>query len=420
MSLLRRIPVKYRLPIIHSALWSLAAFKSRHWPKAKASDVIKPGPLMVSGFFSESSGIAQGAKDIVAAFDAINQPVISHDVRTSFAGFIKGRAQFPTAETGGVWLLPINPAETVIAFMAHDVETWRHRYRIGYWAWETTLAPQTWVWVAQYLHEIWVPSLFVRDALIAAFIRAGKPELSDRLRIMLHPMRDFSSVTPDRQAFGLSPDLCEVLCLFDMNSAHSRKNPWAVIEAWTLAFPQSSPQARLRLKVQNLDNDPATRRRFEQLLATRDDITLFDKRLSDEHMRRFMASFNVLISLHRSEGFGLTLAEAMAMNVGVIATGWSGNMAFMTEANSYLIPCHLTAIEDPAGMYGGLMGRRDNKQQWAEPDVEAAAKALKEAVTVPEKRALKIAVAKATLHQNMNAPWSREALSALPGWKYIT
>jgi hypothetical protein len=100
MSLLRHIPIKFRLPIIHSVLWSLAAWKSRAWPKASDGTPVK-GPLLVSGFLNESSGIAQGAKDIITALEAAGQPLIAHDIRPCFAGFARGKAAMMTMAASG-------------------------------------------------------------------------------------------------------------------------------------------------------------------------------------------------------------------------------------------------------------------------------------------------------------------------------
>jgi glycosyltransferase involved in cell wall biosynthesis len=422
MSLLRRLPLKYRLPLIHGVIWNLARLRSVHWPKAMPADVIAPGPLIVSGFHKESSGIAQGAKDIFTAFTAADITATAHDIRPAFSHFLRTSATFPTDLPGGVWLMPINPSEIIIALMAYPVASWANRYRIGYWAWETTRAPHTWVWTAQFLHEVWVPSQFVFDAVKAAFEAAGRSDLTYKLRIMLHPLPDFTAFAPDRARFGLQDDLCEVLCLFDMNSAPVRKNPWAALEAWVRAFPDTATGARLHLKVQNLDDDPRVRQRLTSLIGDRSDVKLFDQRLSDTDMRTYIASFDAMISLHRSEGFGLTLAEAMGMNLAVIATGWSGNMAFMTAENSYLIPPEaLIPVEDPfSGIYGGLFGRRDTRQLWAEPDITAAATALRDLVGSPDVRQKKIIRARQEIYPCLNTIWTRQALADLPFWRYLT
>ncbi|MBW8880862.1 MAG: glycosyltransferase, partial [Asticcacaulis sp.] len=283
------------------------------------------------------------------ALKSAGYPVVEHDLRPSFKKLLPGNAALPGK--GGVWLIHANAPECRVAFLAHPPQTWANRYRIAYWAWETPKAPADWVDVADYLHEIWLPSQFTHDAVAAAFRQAGREDLIVRLRIIPHPAPTPVAMpyAEARARFGLDPDLCEVLCLFDTKSSAARKNPWSVIDAWTLAFPQPTDAARLTLKISDLKGDRATERRLLDLIRTRPDIRVMSERLSDAEMDALIAACDLLVSLHRSEGFGLTLAEAMAAGVAVIATDWSGNRDFMTEGNSRLVPARLVPIRDPDG-----------------------------------------------------------------------
>lgn len=100
-------------------------------------------------------------------------------------------------------------------------------------------------------------------------------------------------------------------------------------------------------------------------------ITLIDRVMSFREIDALYAGSDVVVSLHRSEGFGLAIAEAMCHGLPVIATDWSGNVDFVTAQTGIPVPFRLVAAEDPQGTY------HHPDMNWAEADVEAAALALR-------------------------------------------
>lgn len=410
---LRHLPLRIRLPLIHGALLRLAQWRSRSWVKASDASVI-PGDFVVSGFLKENLGIGRAGRLSAAALKAAGYSFTEHDLRLGFKKFIVGDLDLPNQ--GGVWYVHANPAEAMVAFLAHNPKSWANRYRIGYWAWETPKVPKSWLFAADYLHEIWVPTRFVHDAVAKQFTTAGREDLLTRLRIMPHPVplpepHGHAEITAIRQAFGLQPDLCEVLCLFDVKSSNVRKNPWGSIAAWIRAFPVPAETARLTLKVSDLTMDRATEQRLNAVLSERADIQLISESLNDADMDTFIASFDAVLSLHRSEGFGLPLAEAMAAGVPVIATAWSGNIDFMNEDNSYLVPAALVRVDDREGPYTGL--ENDPDQVWAEPDLDAAARAIRKLVDSAETNKQMSENGRQAIAA-LQAPWQTEALAPLP------
>jgi len=422
---LRHLPLKFRLPLIHGVLWSLARWRARGWARADDTAYIQRGSLIVSGLLKESLGIGQAGRLTVHALRDAGYDVTEHDLRPAFRRILSQDAPWPEDPSGpegkgGVWLIHANPSEALVALLAHPPAKWAGTYRIGYWAWETTKAPVSWVFAADYFHEIWVPSDFVRDALVRAFAGAGRDDLVPRLRVMPHPLpAALSDRTHKRDEarlrFGLAAP-CEVLCLFDAKSSAARKNPWGVIEAWQAAFPEASRDARLTIKVADVAKDTASAARLWDLVARRDDMRLVSDHLSAADMTAFIGAFDILVSLHRAEGFGLTLAEAMAQGVAVIATAFSGNLQFMTAANSRLVPATLVRVLDPEGPYTGL--DRDPEQRWAEPDLGAAAQALRD---LAGSKALReeLALAAPTAIARLGEPWRRAALVELPFNRFL-
>ena len=407
---LRHLPLRYRLPLIHGALNWLGRAKARGWPKA-TDEGLSRGPLVVSAFFNETTGVAQGGRLSSNAFKAGGYDLIAHDLRPCFKHFIREGAELPGR--GGVWYIHANAPEVLVALMAHEPAQWADRYRIGYWAWETPKAPNDWILAADYLHEIWVPSHFVHDALAATFNDALRADLIPRLRVMPHPV---PLPPPARHAlarakFGLSDELCEVLCLFDTKSSAARKNPWGVLIAWQEAFPEDNPAARLTVKVSDLSGDRATERRLLAIAARRSDIRIMDQRLSEADMEAYIGAFDILVSLHRAEGFGLTLAEAMAAGVAVIATDWSGNVDFMTPENSRLIQSSLIPISDPDGAYSIV--KREPAQVWADPHIFEAVTDIRQLTDQPGLRKV-LGEAGRQAIRDLHAPWRHDELAKLP------
>jgi SAM-dependent methyltransferase len=177
------------------------------------------------------------------------------------------------------------------------------------------------------------------------------------------------AVTPvSRDTLGLPAGFL-FLFSFDYLSVFERKNPLATVAAFTTAFKPGSGAA-LVLKCINHEHDPANHARLREAIAGRPDIQLIDAYLSPSDKNALAATCDCYVSLHRSEGLGLTMAEAMYLGKPVIATGYSGNLDFMSGANSYLVDFELVRIGPDAKPYPahGL---------WAEPDVQDAARLMR-------------------------------------------
>ncbi|MFY8042162.1 MAG: glycosyltransferase [Rhodoferax sp.] len=169
-----------------------------------------------------------------------------------------------------------------------------------------------------------------------------------------------------RDRLGLSDSDFVVLAMADVRSSLARKNPFGAIAAFRQGLGTHT-NAVLVLKVSGADHDPTTFASLQAALHGSRVVLLLDRLSMDEQWQLY-AACDVFISLHRAEGYGLPMAEAMAIGRPVVGTGWSGNLDFMNTTNSALVDYKLVEINDPQGVYAG--------STWAEPSVAHAAEWL--------------------------------------------
>lgn len=314
------------------------------------------GPIRIVGFFSGTHGIAASAKLAIRAFEALGVPTEIVDVSGSKLDWTgQGARDLPP----GPWIFHLNAPE-LLAALAYLGPKRVLGPRFGYWAWELPKAPKSWMNSVGLMDEIWAPSQFTADA----FAGGETPT-----RVVPHPffIEDYRDVEP----LPRDVDFLAVM-LFDFNSSAARKNPEGTIAAFAKAFP-GDPDAKLVIKTQNGAQHP----QFLAELRARapENVEIVDESWPYSKVKALIASADVLMSLHRSEGFGLTMAEAMCLGTPVIGTGWSGNVDFMDETCALVIPSRPIAVDDPQGIYKG--------QTWADADIDAAAAALGRLRTEP-------------------------------------
>jgi glycosyltransferase involved in cell wall biosynthesis/2-polyprenyl-3-methyl-5-hydroxy-6-metoxy-1,4-benzoquinol methylase len=331
-----------------------------------ADDPAQSG-VNVVGFFRAEFGQGEAARRVLAAlreagvpFSAITYERVPHRQEHPFE--TDGEARYPAN------ILCLN-AEHLLQFVQDGgAPLLRRRSSAGLWFWEGSTLPRELRPALDLVDEIWVASDFVGRALAA---ETSKPVLTFPLPVLV----------PDRQPLaradvGLPDDAFVFLFVFDFFSTLERKNPLGLVDAFTRAFPEPG-RPLLYLKSINGDRAPADLRRVQEAIVGRSDIVLSDGYLEGEQLTALTALSDCYVSLHRSEGFGLTIAEAMALGKPAIATAYSGNLAFMDEESSYLVPYSLTSLEHAVGPYpAGTV--------WADPDLDAAASVLREVFEQPD------------------------------------
>jgi glycosyltransferase involved in cell wall biosynthesis len=227
-------------------------------------------------------------------------------------------------------------------------------YRIGYWAWELPDPPQDWRDCDQIIDEVWTPSRFSRDSL------------NRLLRKPIEVVPHYLPIQARRQRSRDRP--FTVLAMADTRSSLTRKNPAGAVAAFCAAFGES-PDARLLLKLTGPDDAIAAFTASLGALALQSNIEILRGYLDDVGLVALYGRADALLSLHRAEGFGLPMLEALARGIPVVATAWSGNTDFTGPGNSVEVPHRLVPVVDPAAIYSG--------SSWAEPDVAAAAAGLR-------------------------------------------
>ena len=209
-----------------------------------------------------------------------------------------------------------------------------------------------------------------------------------------------------RADFGLPGDAVVVLVSFSLASSNARKNPLGAIAAFRAAFGDR-PDRLLLLKVGNPGHFPAEFAALRAAVAAFPNIRLETRTLPGADRHALTACADIVLSLHRSEGFGLVPAEAMLLGVPVVATGWSGNMAFMDADCAALVGYRLVAAQDPRGVFeapGAV---------WAEPDVAEAAAALRRLADDPAARRALGARGQAAARARLGAGPVAEALRGI-------
>ena len=229
-------------------------------------------------------------------------------------------------------------------------------YRIAYWAWELERVPDEWVEASRLVDEIWSPTQFVVEAMRSKF--------SQPVTHML-PGVEVGGVEPvSRVSLRIPENDLVFLFMFDLHSQLHRKNPLSTIRAFQKAFRRDDA-ATLVIKATGGDVHKADLAALREM-CTADKVILVEEQMSRARAYGMIALCDCFISLHRSEGFGLGLAEAMLMGKPVIGTGYSGNLDFMSRENSMLVDYQLVEIQEDRPIY-----TRGNF--WAEPSIDHAA-----------------------------------------------
>lgn len=326
-----------------------------------------PRGINLIGSIRAEMGLGQSCRLVADMILKCNYPLSIYNARiynsdvsnnltdgdTSFDSFISESLPY------GINIFHVNPLDLGKVLMQMP-EAWEGRYNIAFWLWELEEFPKEWISYCKLFDEIWVPSEFV-----AGSIR----KVTD---VPVHVIPYYVSVPKgkvlNRKDFRLPDGQFLFLLMFDTNSTLGRKNPMGALEAFKLAFPPDDSKIGMVLKINNADEKSLSLLRNE--LSGYKNIYFLTEKMEKERINSLIECVDVFVSLHRAEGFGLVMAEAMLSGTPVIATNWSSNVEFMDESSACMV--NYTLIKN--------LRREDLYRKgciWAEPDYRQAADYMK-------------------------------------------
>ena len=336
----------------------------RYWRQARRLPDGRPGSLLpgasLLGCSRAENGIGESCRLAAAAladtgvpFGVVNMPFSLHcrhaDLRAA-----AHEIPYPAHRTN---ILHMNPPEMRFMRELLGRRGMRGRITIGVWHWELAVLPDDWRPFLRDVQELWAPSRFIEQTLRDAG--------AANVVLMPHGIVVPAGEPMPRSELGIPEDSYTFFFMYDVASYQERKNPEGAIAAFQRAFRPDSP-ATLVVKLNNATFHPEKSRALEELAAGWPNIRFLKQPLDRVRVAALMRSCDCFVSLHRSEGFGLGPAEAMALGKPVIATDWSSTADFVRREHACPVGYRLVPVGKDVGPYEAW-------QQWADPDLDEAA-----------------------------------------------
>jgi Glycosyltransferase len=255
-------------------------------------------------------------------------------------------------------LIHINPYEMSVAYARLGKKAFDYRYNIAFWLWELEDFPNEWTECISLFDEVWTPSEFSSISI--------RKKVDIPVRTIPYCVTAPVDMACNRDFFGLPRDKFLFLIMYDSNSTMDRKNPLGAFSAYQKAF--SDENVGLVVKVNNADSKDL--KELEACLQLIPNSVIINKVMDKNQVNSLITCVDVYVSLHRAEGFGLVMAEAMLLETPVIATNWSSNTEFMNNDVACMVDYKLIPIEKTIGHY-------NKGQRWAEANVGQASKYMK-------------------------------------------
>ena len=332
-------------------------------PKTAIPEPYVPGKypkgINLYGFLKAENGLGQAVRTYARALD---EGKIPHTLlNTDFIGWLPQNdttydSRLTKENAYAVNVIHVNPDQWQEACGMFPRSQFNGHYNIGVFLWELETVPDGWKPIFGHVDEIWTPSEFIA--------RAVRKETDKPVTVIPYGMETPYDESLTRADFSLSDDDFLVLMVFDSNSFASRKNPGAAIDAFREAFGDAPEHVKLVIKISN--PEPKDLAFVEEHIGGRSGYVLFTERMGRARLNSLIRLCDVFLSLHRAEGFGLVMAEAMNLGTPAVATNWSANTEFMPEGAACPVDYTMVPV---AGAY-----QFDNGElMWADADVHQAA-----------------------------------------------
>ena len=289
----------------------------------------------------------------------------------SMQQYVRERGEF------AINLFCLTAEETGRYYAEQGASQFINRYNIGYWPWELGAWPDAWQMLFELVDEVWVSSQHTFDTLVPV---CDKPLYLMPMAVDLGPVTQFKSLRQARAHFGL-PAQAKLFCFsFDLNSYIDRKNPQACVEAFLRAFASdeySDASVGLVIKVHPPKQPNKAWDKLKALAACDSRVHIIEQTLDRPDLMALYQTCDCFVSLHRAEGFGRGLAEALQLGLRVICTGYSGNLDFCYAPTAELVDYRLVKVRQ--AQYPHAKG-----QYWAEPSIKHAAQLMQKVFALPK------------------------------------
>lgn len=320
-----------------------------------------PGVNLI-GHFAHPSGLRVSIRALAKGLRSQGLQLSLRDVRTDVSDE-EDRLRYAGMEDFDVTIIHTQP--TPYFSRAYELCGLHARqprpYRIAYWYWEFDAIPDSWLETIGDIDEVWTATEFIARGL--------REKLPLPVRTIFPGVELEPYARKERSDFGLPDDHFVFLFVFHMNSVMERKNPLGLIDAFKAAF-RAEDRATLVIKTMFGEHQPSHMKALRDAAAGCN-VVILNEVYDTETLHALMEACDAYVSLHRSEGLGLTMAEAMLMAKPVIATRYSGNVDFMDDDNSLLVPCEMVTLGRDIDLY-------DARLCWAEPSLSRAAEFMRE------------------------------------------
>ena len=361
--LIRILPIQVLRAIKNRLVNKVMGDLSRQSDIVPFSRIARPDGINLIGHAKTESGLGESFRLTASCLELAKIPYTIYDYRA--VGVIRHNdclldSKVTNTVPYNINMFSMSAYELPLAYLKLGKEMWNSRYNIGFWAWELEKFPREWDNSFLLVDEIWTPSEFASKSIRGA---TSKP-----VSTMPHALKIPDCGSYGRKDFNLPCDKFLFLCMYDSTSTFERKNPLGAMKAFKQAFSKDEDNVGFVVKINYADKRDVRTINWE--MAGYRNIYLITDTLDRTQTNALIGCVDAYVSLHRSEGFGLVMAEAMLLGIPVIATNWSGNTEFMDSTTACLVDYEFTVIKHDAGAYKA--GNR-----WAEPSVTHAAEFMK-------------------------------------------
>ena len=364
------------LAAIRKSLFRIASIHARHRNKLvrfkSQSEMDRRKGALFIGYAEGNLGLGQVFRNNLRAAQAVALPFGIYPFRIGIKTrllhpFMPERYDKVHAYDVNIILVATEQMPNVLRSV--DARLLTNTYNVLQTFWELAKAPEAWRPILRSVDEIWAPSTFVA--------RAFRPIFSGPINLVPPVVTVGEAPAYERDHFGMVPNRFYFMFSFDYHSSPYRKNPIGALQAFQRAFRKNDENVGLIIKsIGNLDRFAEVTAELRQAAATDLRITLIERNMSRAEILGLICASDAYISLHRSEGFGMGMAEAMNFGRIVIATDYSGCTDFLTQQTGFPIPFSLRPVAVHEYPWS-------DKQFWAEPDISSAAAAMQTILKLP-------------------------------------